>query len=270
MARVTEYRADPDLADRWSRAAMRRCAGCASRACRSRPIYGRQAFQVDGRFRFWGGLTDRGLRRRPRPGRRACSRRPRRPASTSLYERPGESLIADDAGVHGVRGSRSRRRDERVAAGAVVLAAGGFQANAEWRTRYLGPGWDLAKVRGTRYNTGDGIRMALDIGATPAGHWSGCHAVRLGPATRRSSATSRSATASRSTATRSGSWSTPTASGSSTRAPTSATTPTPSTAGSSWPSRGQFAWQVFDAKVAHLLRAEFYRSRRSPRRPATP
>ena len=50
----------------------------------------------------------------------------------------------------------------------------------EWRTRYLGPGWDLAKVRGTRFNTGDGIRMALDIGAAPRGNWSGCHAVGLG------------------------------------------------------------------------------------------
>ena len=48
----------------------------------------------------------------------------------------------------------------------------------EWRTRYLGPGWDLAKVRGTRFNTGDGIRMALDIGASPCGNWSGCHAVQ--------------------------------------------------------------------------------------------
>jgi tricarballylate dehydrogenase len=57
------------------------------------------------------------------------------------------------------------------------LAAGGFQANTEWRTRYLGPGWELAKVRGTRFNTGDAIRMALDIGAAPAGNWSGCHAV---------------------------------------------------------------------------------------------
>jgi tricarballylate dehydrogenase len=59
----------------------------------------------------------------------------------------------------------------------VVLACGGFEANQEWRTRYLGPGWDLAKVRGTRFNTGDGIRMALDIGAAPYGNWSGCHAV---------------------------------------------------------------------------------------------
>ena len=59
----------------------------------------------------------------------------------------------------------------------MVLASGGFQANAEMRTRYLGPAWDLAKVRGTRFNTGDGIKMALDIGAMPTGNWSGCHAV---------------------------------------------------------------------------------------------
>ena len=42
--------------------------------------------------------------------------------------------------------------------------------------RYLGPGWDLAKVRGSRYNVGQGHRMALEIGAAPAGHWSGAHA----------------------------------------------------------------------------------------------
>ena len=56
-----------------------------------------------------------------------------------------------------------------LAAKSVVLACGGFQANAEWRTRYLGTGWDLAKVRGTRFNTGDGIRMALDVGAQAPG-----------------------------------------------------------------------------------------------------
>ena len=57
-----------------------------------------------------------------------------------------------------------------------MLACGGFEANSEWRTRYLGSGWDMAKVRGTRYNTGDGLQMALDVGAQPYGQWSGCHA----------------------------------------------------------------------------------------------
>ena len=61
-------------------------------------------------------------------------------------------------------------------AAAVVLACGGFEANPEWRTRYLGPGWELAKVRGTRFNMGEGLKMALDIGAGPHGNWSGRHA----------------------------------------------------------------------------------------------
>jgi tricarballylate dehydrogenase len=35
----------------------------------------------------------------------------------------------------------------------------------------------MAKVRGTRYNTGDGIKMALDAGAQSYGQWSGAHSV---------------------------------------------------------------------------------------------
>ncbi|MGZ5147459.1 MAG: FAD-binding protein, partial [Burkholderiales bacterium] len=34
-----------------------------------------------------------------------------------------------------------------------------------------------AKVRGTRFNTGDGLRMAIDADAMPCGNWSGCHVV---------------------------------------------------------------------------------------------
>ena len=82
------------------------------------------------------------------------------------------SLITDGIKVQGVR-VRQNGAMRDLYGKAVVLASGGFEANNEWRTRYLGPGWDLAKVRGTRFNTGDGIRMALEIGASPAGNWSG-------------------------------------------------------------------------------------------------
>jgi tricarballylate dehydrogenase len=58
----------------------------------------------------------------------------------------------------------------------VILACGGFQANPEWRRRYLGENWDLVKLRGTRFDTGEGMQMAVDIGAQTAGHWGGCHA----------------------------------------------------------------------------------------------
>lgn len=66
-----------------------------------------------------------------------------------------------------------------LAAKAVVLACGGFETNPEWRLRYLGAPWDHAKVRGSNFNHGDGLRMALEIGAMPWGHWSGCHATPI-------------------------------------------------------------------------------------------
>lgn len=64
----------------------------------------------------------------------------------------------------------------RIHAKAVVLACGGFEANAAMRASYLGPGWDTVKVRGVPFNTGDGLRMAWDIGAQPYGNLSACHA----------------------------------------------------------------------------------------------
>jgi tricarballylate dehydrogenase len=66
---------------------------------------------------------------------------------------------------------------EEIAAHAVVLACGGFEANAEMRREHLGAGWEHAKVRGTEFNIGAGIRMALDAGAAPYGDWGSCHAV---------------------------------------------------------------------------------------------
>jgi tricarballylate dehydrogenase len=139
------------------------------------PIWGRQAFKVDGKFKFWGGLTVEAVGGGPGLVE-AWTRIAAREGIEVLYGARALSLIADDTGVRGVRVKQDGvTRD--IPATAVVLAAGGFQANAEWRARYLGPGWDLAKVRGTRFNTGDGLRMALDIGAMPTGQWSGCHAV---------------------------------------------------------------------------------------------
>ena len=44
------------------------------------------------------------------------------------------------------------------------------------RARYLGPGWDMVRIRGVPFNTGDGLRMAMDIGAMPHGSWTTCHA----------------------------------------------------------------------------------------------
>jgi tricarballylate dehydrogenase len=93
-----------------------------------------------------------------------------------LYDCRAIDLLMDRKGsVIGVLLNATEGKKEFYA-GAVILACGGFEANAAMRARYLGPGWDLVKVRGTRYNQGDGLRMSMGIGAMPYGHWSGCHA----------------------------------------------------------------------------------------------
>lgn len=93
------------------------------------------------------------------------------------YGSPAASLVMEGATTRGVR---VRMRDSYVdVLGSVVLACGGFESNPEMRVRYLGTGWDLVKVRGTRFNTGGMLQAALDAGASPAGHWAGCHAVPI-------------------------------------------------------------------------------------------
>jgi tricarballylate dehydrogenase len=140
------------------------------------PIYGRQAFKVGGRFKFWGGLTVEAVG--GGPGLVAMLTAAAHKHGIGLrYGTRALDLLFDGNRVEGVRVRHDGALQE-LRAKAVVLACGGFEANAEWRTRYLGPGWDLAKVRGSRFNTGDGIRMALAIGASPCGNWSGCHAVQ--------------------------------------------------------------------------------------------
>jgi tricarballylate dehydrogenase len=175
LCRVTQYRTNPRLAETLVSRSFETMLWMRDQGVRFAPIYGRQAFKVDGRFKFWGGLTVEAWGGGPGLVD-ALYRGAERAGIEVAYGARALELIADDDGVHGVT-VRREGRTGRVMAKAVVLASGGFQANAEWRTRYLGPGWDLAKVRGTRFNTGDGIRMALEIGAMPLGHWSGCHAV---------------------------------------------------------------------------------------------
>ena len=95
------------------------------------------------------------------------------------YETGAQRLTQAESGR--VTGVVARGPEGFVTFGAkaVVLACGGFETNPEWRLRYLGAPWDHAKVRGSNFNYGDGLKMALDIGAMPWGHWSGCHATPI-------------------------------------------------------------------------------------------
>jgi tricarballylate dehydrogenase len=175
MFRITKNRNDPELVELLVRRSFSTMKWLRDLGIKFLPMYGRQAFSIDGKFKFWGGLTVEC--RGGGPGLiEAFTQKARSKGIEIRYESPVQTLIYEGEHICGVRGKFPGGLSE-IRAGSVVLACGGFEANAEMRTRYLGPGWDLAKVRGTRFNTGDGIRMALDIGASSAGNWSGCHAV---------------------------------------------------------------------------------------------
>ena len=94
----------------------------------------------------------------------------------SAYETAAVELLTDaSSAVTGVRCSSSDGVVDLNAGGGVILACGGFQANVQMRVAYLGRYADSLILRGSRFNTGDGIRMALDIGAQAAGQWGDYH-----------------------------------------------------------------------------------------------
>ena len=95
------------------------------------------------------------------------------------WESPASELIIHDVtgDVIGVKILKDGQYLRIGSVAGVILACGGFQASPSLRTKYLGPGWDFAHVRGCQYNTGDGHRMAQAAGAQLAGNYSGCHAV---------------------------------------------------------------------------------------------
>ncbi|MEL6640076.1 MAG: FAD-dependent tricarballylate dehydrogenase TcuA [Pseudomonadota bacterium] len=137
------------------------------------PIYSRQSFEKDGKHIFWGGLTlaaenegvglfDMELAAFQRLG------------GTIRYNAGVTGLIEENGKISGVR-----IEDEALQADAVILACGGFEANAGMRKAYIGAHWDKAKVRGTPHNTGDGILMAQAAGAAAYGFYEGCHATPM-------------------------------------------------------------------------------------------
>ncbi len=65
----------------------------------------------------------------------------------------------------------------QLGARAVVLATGGFEGSLEATTRYVGSraGQIRPVVPGLRFNTGDGLRMAMEYGAATSGQFDRLH-----------------------------------------------------------------------------------------------
>lgn len=177
MERTTSGRCDPLLTD-----ALVADSAPAVRWLRRlgmpfRLMYERQAYErPDGSYLFWGGLAigvaggGKGLM--------ACHRAIAARLGVDVwYERCCSALIRDGAEVTGVFWERPDGTRGRIEAAAVVLAAGGFEADPDMRRTHLGEGWQYARVRGTPLNDGRVLRAALDAGAARGGDWTTAHAV---------------------------------------------------------------------------------------------
>lgn len=200
LGRVTQYRTDPDLAEILIEKSFETMCWMRSKGVRFAPMYGRQAFKVDGKFKFWGGLTVEAWGGGPGLIESLFAAAARENVDVE-YDRRATQLILEDGRVCGVVATTAGRRI-KYRASAVVLAAGGFEANTEWRTRYLGPGWDLAKVEARAL-----IRVTVCGWLSTSARWQPAigpaATLSVGNAMRLNMVTSQSVTAFRSIATRS-------------------------------------------------------------------
>jgi fumarate reductase flavoprotein subunit len=76
----------------------------------------------------------------------------------------GVRLLAENGRICGLVGSQSGKEVE-LRCRSTILSTGGFSANKELLKQYIGPHADQCKLRGSKQCTGDGLRMALAVGA---------------------------------------------------------------------------------------------------------
>ena len=173
LFRLTNFRTDPQLSEMLVTRSLDTMAWLHSKGVKFVPNYGRQSALVNGKRKFFGRLPievsggGAGLVQ-------FLDGAARKAGIEIHYQTRAKSLIFDGECVVGVHTNQNGSSVDFYGK-SVVLACGGFEANAEMRTRYLGPGWELAKVRGSRFNQGDGVNMALAAGAAAHGNWSGSH-----------------------------------------------------------------------------------------------
>jgi tricarballylate dehydrogenase len=90
-----------------------------------------------------------------------------------------DALITESESITGVRLADG----ETLPADAVILACGGFQANAAKMREHFGEGGDAVPLLAPRahFNSGDGIRMAQALGADLSGEPDGMHIEPVDP-----------------------------------------------------------------------------------------
>ena len=100
------------------------------------------------------------------------------------YETAGKELIQDKRGkIEGVLAYSKNTGYQEFKCKSVILACGGFQGNIEMMARYVGKHSHYTRpvAPGGMYNKGEGIEMALKVGAAAAGQYDAFHAEPIDP-----------------------------------------------------------------------------------------
>ncbi len=141
------------------------------------PIYSRQTFKKADRYIFWGGLT---LEAEGEGDGLVQAERKEflRLGGKIRYNCDVRKLLLKNGKITGIQ-LLQNGIEKTLRANAVILACGGFEANKEMRIKYLGEKWADARVRGTRHNLGQGIEMAVAVGAALNGYFGGYHATPM-------------------------------------------------------------------------------------------
>lgn len=175
LSTMSNYRTDYDLASKLTKKSYETVQWLTKHGVKWSPIYGRQAYKIDGKFVFWGGMVIEAI-----GGGQglvdSLHNEAKRLGVTVHYETGAVDLVTKNRQIEGVI-VRHQGQEHVISCKAVIIASGGFHANVAMRTQYLGAGWDTVHTRGCKYNVGDGLRMAMNIGAQTTGNWSGAHAV---------------------------------------------------------------------------------------------
>jgi tricarballylate dehydrogenase len=95
------------------------------------------------------------------------------------YEARASRLHFDGSRFLGATVELSEQRQMEIAARALVVASGGFEANVPWLKSYWGDAADNFIIRGTPYNRGEMLAELLEAGALAIGDPKEFHAVAL-------------------------------------------------------------------------------------------
>jgi tricarballylate dehydrogenase len=176
LRRVTEGQTDDTLAELLVGRSRETMSWMRRNSVRFIPMFGRQSFKLDGKHHFYGGvnieavgggygLVDQLVRQAERLGIEIRY-------ATGLRE-----LLQDARAPSPACASWGPTATRTSTAGTWCSPAAASRPTRDARA-LLRPGLGICRVRGTRYNTGDGLRAALEIDAQAFGGWSTCHAVQ--------------------------------------------------------------------------------------------